>query len=193
MKKNLKLNSNISLQALEAKALKAAAIAAEEAKTQKSQQIAQKEKKNFRKRQQPEIDREISSIFRSLQSTVSETESVMLDRPRKGLLCKAVISVYRKSDLIRQEEEEEILKRSVSAGQDRKNLPKPFRATPKVRYAFYPSTLEPNKLGSVAIYDENSSSVKARIVKSGYLFGHRVVRVSLEMGRSPYVDVTFAD
>jgi len=187
MKTNLKLNSSISLQALEAKARKAAAIAAATAIVQQHDNAKKPHKKPI-----PAIERDIRSIYQALKSNANETEVVTFERPDKGVSYLAIINIFRQADLHRQKEEESAYRERLAQGADRKTLAKPFKAVPIVRYTFYPSTINHNRLGSIAIYGENASSTRALILKSGHLFGHSIISATLEMGRRPFVDVTLA-
>ena len=62
--------------------------------------------------------------------------------------------------------------------------------TPKITYAFYPSTALPSRLGSVAIYTTEISSVLSGIRMTKSLFGFKVAKANIEQGRRPFIDVT---
>ncbi|MDE6577615.1 MAG: hypothetical protein K2J82_02625 [Muribaculaceae bacterium] len=117
------------------------------------------------------IESVINSIHRILTSTLDEAYIAVKDRKMKGASCKGMISVFRRSDL--------------QEGDGKK-------ATPIIKYAFYDSTYNPGCLGSIAIYGENLASLCSMIKKSRSLFGHRVIEVSMEQGRRPFIDVKFA-
>lgn len=118
------------------------------------------------------IDQTISSIFRILSSTASENTVVVREKPSKtSTFCKGMISVFDRSDIRRQEED------------------KTFKATPVVRYAFYPDTYNPSRLGSIAIYGENAAALCSFIKKQKTIFGQIVISASVENGRRPFVDV----
>lgn len=63
---------------------------------------------------------------------------------------------------------------------------------PLISYAFYPGTYFPSRLGSVAIYADNVTSILAQIRASKSLFGIPVIEARLEQGRRPFIDVRFA-
>ena len=183
MKTNLKLNSNTPLRALASKARKAAAIAVAE----RIEKSCGTKKRTVR--EIPEIDRDIRSIFLALNSRTAENITAVLDKPAQSSSCKWIIHIYDRSDLCRQKEEEASYRELRNNGSDRAHLVKPYRAKPTVTYAFYPKASDNAKLGSVAIYGENADSRRKLILKLGTLFGHRVIRANIEMGRRPFVDV----
>ncbi|MDE6443760.1 MAG: hypothetical protein K2K64_04985 [Muribaculaceae bacterium] len=118
------------------------------------------------------IDQTISSIFRILSTTASDNSVVVRERPSKtATFCKGIISVFDRNDIRRQEED------------------KTFRATPIVRYAFYPDTYNPSRIGSIAIYGENAHTLCAIIRKQRAIFGQSVISVSIEKGLRPFIDV----
>lgn len=184
--KNLNLVHTISLKALEAKARKAAATAAIASKNRTPKVTKVKTKKI------PLIEREINSIFRSLCSTSSDNQVVMMDQANKGTSRKAIISIYNRDDLSRQKEEEAAYRKLHSEGENRNGLRKPYKAFPVLMYVFYPHTLDEKKLGSVAIYGSDVSVLLSVILKKGSLFGHHVVSANLEMGRRLFIDVKLA-
>ena len=59
-------------------------------------------------------------------------------------------------------------------------------------YAFYAGTYFPSRLGSVAIYADNVTSILAQIRASKSLFGIPVIEARLELGLRPFIDVRFA-
>lgn len=123
------------------------------------------------------LNSEINSIFNSLASNASKGEVVVKERPAKGSSCKGIINVFSRRDLDREQE-------------DRDTRRFPIRkAVPIVKYAFYPDTYRPERLGSVAIYGENATARYMTIARDSSFFGHRVRSVSIEVGRRPFVDV----
>lgn len=183
MNKNSNPISNLSFRAIEARARKAAAVAAAKAKEQKST------KSTTPKKVIPAIEREISVIYKALSLHAPENEAVVLERPKKPFACRATISIYLRSDLLRQQEEEEARSNSAAPDAEAPRRLKPFRALPYVTYAFYPATVSPDKLGSVAIYGADPEATLNRIVSSGHLFGLPVKHASIEIGRRAFVDV----
>lgn len=182
MNKNSNPIANLSFRAIEAKARKAAAVAAAKAKEQST-------KSKTPKKVIPAIEREISVIYKALSLHAPENEAVVLERPKKPFACRATISIYLRSDLLRQQEEQEARSNSAAAAAEASQRSKPFRALSKVTYAFYPATVSPDKLGSVAIYGSDPEATLDRIVSSGHLFGLPVKRASIETGRRAFVDV----
>lgn len=189
MKKNQNLSSTISLKALEAKALKAAAVAELHAQLRTPRPS---KKKPRRQPQRSAIELEINAIYQALKHNASETETVVIERLGIDSLCRARISVYRKDHLLRQTNDVQEFRRLVAAGADRRTLRRPFRALPQAMYAFYGSSLFPERLGSVAIYGDNPHATLTRIRVCGHFAGHAVKRASIEMGRRPFVDITLS-
>lgn len=187
MKTNSKPNTLISLRAAEAMARRAVSAAEAE---RKARRAAAKPNKAHKKRPQtPSLGREIRSIFKAMSSDAALTTKAVMQQPPKGACCKSVITVYKVADLQRQEDEEKELDELAKQGVDRRDLPKPYKAKPVVTYALYPSTLDSNRLGSVAIYGDDNISLLTLIRKSGSLFGHTVIEAKLEMGIRPFIDV----
>jgi hypothetical protein len=183
MKTNLKLNNSLSLKALEVQARKAAAIAAikpqvaptsaQAAPTARKVAVAPATVRTPKKEkpQRPQtIEAEIRSIFRMLTVSTAENTVVKMDKLSPGTSCKGLIGVYSR-DAVNEK------------------LPDVLR----VRYAFYASTRNPSKLGSVAIYCDDVASYLTRIQQQGALFGHRVANATIAIGRRRFIDVTFAD
>lgn len=125
------------------------------------------------------IEQEIHSIFESLVSVAPDEEVVRKEKAPKGACCKGFICIYSREDLKGEEEQR-------SAGWA------PKKALPKVRYAFYPATDKLDKIGSVAIYGDESGARLSEIRRRGFLFNHKVIASSIEMGRRPFVDVKLA-
>jgi hypothetical protein len=181
MKTNLKLNNSLSLKALEAQARKAAAIAAikpqvaptpaQAAPTAHKVAVATANTPKKEKPQRPQtIEAEIRAIFRMLTVSTAENTVVKMDKLSPGSSCKGLIGVY---------------------GRDSANEKQPDVL--RVRYAFYASTRNPSKLGSVAIYCDDVASYLTRIQQQGALFGHRVANATIAIGRRRFIDVTLAD
>ena len=193
MKENLKNKSSLSFRAIEALALKASALAEVRNQLNKRNQdapvaapvaVAARRNKpgraSSRQRNLSKIERDMRAIFRLLSSEMEDGAAVVTSQSGKGESARWSASVFRQEDLCRQKEEEVL------------HGPKPYKAMPVVKYVFYPDTLRPDRLGSVAIYGEGASLRKAAIDRAGQLFGHRVAFTSLEMGRRLFVDVRFA-
>ncbi len=149
-------------------------------------------KTNFKFNSANSFECEINSIFRILSTKASENSVVVRERGVKGGSCKALISVFDRSDLKRQAEEEAEYRTNLRRGADRRSLAKPFFAKPVVRYAFYPSTYNSDKLGSVAIYGDNVAPLYNLINRHRSLFGRNVISADIEMGIRPFLDVRLA-
>ena len=190
MKTNSKLNALTSLQTAETMARKAvtAAEAARKERKATAPAVAKKDRKK-KTQQSPTLEKEIRSIFNTMSSEASQTTKAVMAQPAKGAYCKGMIMVYTVDDLMRQKEEETEYNELLKQGADKRDLPKPYKAKPHVTYAFYPSTLDATRLGSVAVYGNDALSMLLMIRKSGSLFGHRVIQAKLEIGIRPFVDV----
>lgn len=117
------------------------------------------------------IEQEINSIFHLLSNTAGENLSVGREKPAKGSSCKGIITVFSRAELRQQEDE------------------RYFKARAIARYVFYPDTLDPTRLGSVAIYGDNTAAWCHTLGKQSTLFGHRILSVQIEVGRRPFIDV----
>lgn len=118
------------------------------------------------------FEQEIDSIFRGLEANLEDDSMVVRERPSKNsAFCKGLISVYNKHDLERMKNE------------------RAFKARPIKTYAFYPNTMHPSKIGSVAIYGEKAFNWCLTLNKRGILFGKKILSAKLEMGLRPFVDV----
>jgi hypothetical protein len=179
MKTNLKLNNSLSFRALETQARKAAAIAAiktpitvASATPQKPSRKATPDKpKKAKAVVTPNIDSEIHAIFKLFSSTATKDMVVKMEQTKlQKNSCKGIITVSSRDN-------------APTSG-----IAKDTSAIP-TRYAFYASTHNPSLLGSVAIYGDNVATLHAQIQKAGSLFGYRVIRANIEMGRRQFVDV----
>ncbi len=189
MKENLKIKSSLSFRAIEAMALKASALAKvrnERNERKEAAPATQPAKRphparpKSRARTLTAIERDIRAILRSLSSQIGDDFTVVTSKSSNGADARWTASVYRTDDHCRQKEEA------------MRHSPQPYKATPVEKYVFYPDTLSPERIGSVAIYGHGATIRKAAIDKAGNLFGHRVAVTSLEMGRRLFVDVKFA-
>lgn len=149
-------------------------------------------KTNFKFNSSNSFECAINSIFRILSTNASENSVVVRESGIKGGYCKALISVFNRSDLKRQAEEEVEYHTHLRRGADRSSIAKPFVAKPVVRYAFYPSTYNSERLGSVAIYGENIAPLYTIINRNRSLFGYNVISADIEMGMRPFLDVRLA-
>lgn len=91
-----------------------------------------------------------------------EGESIKYEFPKKGSSCLAIFSVCRG-----YEADAPVIR----------------------RYAIYPDTYHPDKIGSVAIYCANAAMEYAKIKNQNGLFGRRIIDMKIEMGRRPFIDV----
>ena len=145
--------------------------------------------KHYFKNQGATIEQEIDSIFQLLVSQLSEKSVVVIERPSKGVSCKGVIIIYNRHELKRQRNEQSAYENALRAGQPKSSLIRPFKAKPVLMYAFYPDTVNPKRLGSVAIYGENVMADHIRFKKGDSLFGRTIISVKVEMGIRPFLDV----
>lgn len=200
MKKNLRLNTTLSLKALEAQAQKAIALQAvrqtlatkphttntTKPKTATSGSHAGRQSAN-------DFEREVKAILNLLRANAAEKKHfIAIDQIGEGLSARWLISVFNSDDLSRQREEEQTYRENLRNGADRRLLAKPYKVTPIEKYGFYPHPVWPDRLGSVAIYGNDAALRKSIIEQISYLFGHKVAKVSLEMSLRPFVDVRFA-
>lgn len=167
MKANLRLNSSLTLNSIESKARRAAAIAA----TSRSKAKGRPDSKEAPKKAQrklPAIEREINSIFLGIERIYAKDHDVKLERPKNQTSCKAIIKVYTKPDPESGEKE-----------------PKTLRM-----YALYPGNYDDRRIGSVAIYGDDAEDTRLQLQSRGNLFGLPIRKVTVELGRRPFVDVT---
>lgn len=183
MKTNLKLNANTSIKNLETIARKAAALSKLQQKTKK--RTAPK-KKDFL-----DLNYTINSIQRCFRNALGKDKVIVIEKNESNIGCESILNVYNRLDLERQRTEAENYKRLLALGYDRKEIQKPFVAIPETKYAFYADPINPNRLGSVAIYGGDALDNKAMIEKSGHFFGLPVREVNIEVGRLLFVDVRF--
>lgn len=115
------------------------------------------------------IESTISAIESHLVKNASAGLSVERKKVGKGQTCKAVINIFAEDKPVGKDERK-----------------------PLMTYAFYSGTYLPSRLGSVAIYADNVTSILAQIRASKSLFGIPVVEARLEYGRRPFIDVRFA-
>ena len=121
------------------------------------------------------IEQEITAIFNGIEASLKEGLVAEKIRPSKGsTFCKGEINVYKTEDLRRMK------------------VDKSFRAKPLERYTFYPDTLRPMRIGSVAIYGEKAFNRCLILNKSGFFFGRKIVSANIEQGLRPFVDVKLA-
>lgn len=115
------------------------------------------------------IESTIDAIENYLVRNASAGLSVERKKAPRGQICKTVINIFAEAK---------------PKGKDERK--------PLMTYAFYSGTYFPSRLGSVAIYADNVTSILAQIKASKSLFGIRVVEATLEYGRRPFIDVRFA-
>lgn len=121
------------------------------------------------------IEQEIKTVFNNLERDLDKGFIAELSHPTRGAsFCKAIINIYKLGD------------------HSQRIRDKTFKAVPVESYAFYPSTYNPERIGSVAIYGTNSTRYCQHLEKRRILFGRRIANVSVELGRRPFVDVKFA-
>lgn len=134
------------------------------------------------------LEQEIENIYKVLVATAAEGSVVRKEKVERGKMAKGYISIFQKIDLKREQEEAEAYAEAKRNGDPLAG--KPFVARPKLKYAFYPSTYDDRKIGSVAIYGEEATQHYWQLRKRDILFSHRIRNISLEMGLRPFVNVT---
>ena len=115
------------------------------------------------------IESTINAIENNLVRNASAGLSVERKKGGKGQACKCMISIFAEEK---------------PNGKDKRK--------PLMTYAFYAGTYFPSRLGSVAVYADNVTTILAQIRASKSLFGIPVVEATLEYGRRPFIDVRFA-
>ncbi|MCM1452017.1 MAG: hypothetical protein NC102_07150 [Clostridium sp.] len=173
---NLSLKSSTPLQALEAKALKARAIALAKA-AGKKEDPKTKDKKKRAKELTP-IERSLRNLERAVQGWKLDGRAAAFERGKGDTAACATISIF-KVDAAKKEE----------FMAERQGDAKP-RA--EKRYVFYPDPLMPSRLGSVAIYGKEARETLEAVAKAGHIFGHRIRCATVEFGCRPFVDVKFS-
>ena len=114
------------------------------------------------------IESTINAIENNLVRNASAGLSVERKNALRGQSCKCMINIFAEEK---------------PKGKDERK--------PLMTYAFYAGTYFPSRLGSVAIYADNVTSILAQIRASKSLFGIPVVEATLEYGRRPFIDVRF--
>ena len=115
------------------------------------------------------IESMIDAIENYLVRNASAGQSVERKRAGRGQSCNCMISIFAEAK---------------PKGKDER--------TALQTYAFYPGTYIPTRLGSVAIYADNVTTLLAQIRSGKTLFGIPVLEATLEYGRRPFIDVRFA-
>lgn len=117
------------------------------------------------------IQSEIDRIFNLLEMQADDDTVVKTEKPRPGAGCRGMICIFDREEWHRGLTE------------------KGYKATPIVRYAFYPDVYFPSRLGSVAIYGADAATTCRVLNSRRDLFGLRVSSAAVEYGRRPFVDV----
>lgn len=146
-------------------------------------------KKSQTKKSFSSIEQEINTIFELMTAKSGHHQVIRKEKVARESACKGIINVYSHIDLLRESEETAAYREAKSSG-SASFYKKPFVARPKVKYAFYTDTYDQNRIGSVAIYADNVSALYGMLRKNGFLFGHAISGLSIEMGRRPFLDVT---
>lgn len=129
------------------------------------------------------IESTIDSLANTIATHAPAGTTVKRIRAERGKSCKGSIIISTTAKSVETLPEGDYGPNSENA---RPNTPT------IVKYAFYASTICPGKIGSVAIYSEDITRILTEIRRSGYLFGFRVVKATVEHGRRPFIDVTVA-
>lgn len=126
-------------------------------------------KKNLNNNSVKTIESTIDAIESYLIRTVSAGLSVERKKSGRGQSCRCMISIFAEEK------------------------PKGYDVRiPLQTYAFYPGTYIPTRLGSIAIYADNVTSILAQIRSGKTLFGIPIMEAKIEQGRRPFIDVRFA-
>lgn len=189
MKTSLKLNSKTSLRALESKARQASLLSQlpSSSSDEKKKTENRKAKKNRSTTVTP-LERSLRSIVASLKAHLAKDLSIVVTQPSKGASCVKIIQIYNQAEMMRQKEEE-ILRRQLAKENGTGYTGNSFKAKPVVTYAFYSSSFDNTKLGSVAIYCSDVLTRLFMIRKNGTLFGFPVISAEIENGLRPFIDV----
>lgn len=187
---NLNLNSSTPLQALEAKAIKAKAIALVKAGEAKNPKKAKKPAKKL-----SPIEASIRTLERAVDNWKIDGFKIVFERGDGKTSACAKISLFSILELDsykakRQAYEAEL--KAYKQGDISEKPKEPAKPAPEPMYVFYPDPHDASRLGSVAIYSAYAKEMCESIEKKGYLFGHRVKKVALDFGRRLFVDVTLA-
>lgn len=213
MKTNLKLNTTLTLRALEAQARRAAAIAAvtpslpmtapqapstahESVVTTPSFKAPSRPKPHrpakdgaSRRKNADPVTRQVKQLCHAISAEVTETQLVNIETPKDGASCRAIVRVFSREDIDRQHEEEALYRQLIARGKQPAELTKPRKAAPVVMYAIYPSAFDPAKVGSVAIYADDAPMRRKLLLTRRHFFGLPIISATIEMGRRPFVDV----
>lgn len=117
------------------------------------------------------INQDINRIFRILTIQASEDLVVAHEKPRKGSGCIGIINILSRDDKNRQETD------------------KDYKVTPILRYAFYPNVYFPSRLGPVAIYGKDATTLCSKLNDRRTFFGVEIIEAAIEYGKRPFVDV----
>ena len=126
-------------------------------------------KKNQNNNSVKTIESTIDAIESYLVRTVSAGLSVERKKSGRGQSCRCMISIFAEEK---------------PKGRDER--------IPLQTFAFYPGTYIPTRLGSIAIYADNVTSILAQIRSSKTFFGIPIMEAKIELGRRPFIDVRFA-
>lgn len=113
------------------------------------------------------VENQIANIHSVLNRLYADKHDVVIDRPRRGSSCLGIIKIYNRTD-------------------------NATRRNPLTTYAFYPQICNSHALGSVAIYDADITPIYEQLQKFGHLFGYSIRKMSIKMGRRPFIDVDLA-
>lgn len=107
--------------------------------------------------------------------------------PVKGSSTKGMIQLYNKTAMTTASSD--FIKSAHEKAWDSKTIARMLKTMPVAMYAFYPSIYSSDTLGSVAIYGENAMTAYHDLKLKGYLFGHKILSIKVEIGARPFVDV----
>lgn len=116
------------------------------------------------------IEAKINNIFQTLNQQVSDSVVVVRESLSPWASCKGLMSVYRTSDNIFQNNNK-------------------CKSRPIARFAFYPDIYDGTKIGSIAIYGDDAKCYLEMLRKRQTIFGYKIKEVRAEVGMRLFVDV----
>ena len=174
-------------QALEANVRKATAVVATKKATSKDAKAKKKAAPQL-----PLIERQIRSIATQLQAVCGKSMTIVREQPSTGSSCAGMVAMFDSAALAAFEQEKKEFARLLKTGQADPRL-RPVQPAAIERYAFYATSLDSTRLGSVAIYGPNAVQRLLKIKRDASFFGHRMASAKVELGRRPFVDITLID
>lgn len=188
---NLNLSSSTPLKALEAKALKASAIAVASKngkQSSKKDKSLQKKDKKKGKKLSP-IEASLLTIKKAAENWKLDGKYVEFEKQGRFSSSSLIINIFPRPDTPDKptRDDESFVQASPMEEEGDKKKKAPMR-----KFVFYPDPLDSNRLGSVAIYGDDIPDLYESISKSTHLFGIKIKKCALDCGLRPFVDVKFS-